>query len=79
MKTINGNAGAENRDLWIGVSDIGTEDEFTYLSDESLVNWVFEGSTGGRAGKTKCSTCFFYKFARICEDDKKMTLFSKYF
>ena len=62
-----GQAGAVARNLWIGVTDIGTEDEFTYLSDESLVNWVCEGSAAGRAGKTKFPTHFFYKFARICE------------
>merc|ERR1712238_47316 len=37
-------------DLWIGVSDVGTEDSFTYLSDGTLVNFVCESSAGGRAG-----------------------------
>ena len=42
-----------NTDLWIGVSDIGDENSFTYLSDGTLVNFVCESSAGGRAGKTK--------------------------
>ena len=41
------------------------------MSDESLVNFVCEGSDDGRAGKTKFPTYFFYiKFARICEVSK---------
>ena len=47
-----GNAEIANRDLWIGVSDIGEEDSFTYLSDETLVNFNCENSFEGRAGKT---------------------------
>ena len=39
--------------FWIGVSDIGEEDSFTYLSDGTLVNFVCESSSAGRAGKTK--------------------------
>ena len=37
--------------LWIGVSDIGDEDTFTYKSDGVLVNFVCESSAAGRAGK----------------------------
>jgi len=36
--------------LWIGVSDLGEENSFTYLSDGTLVNWVCDSSNGGRAG-----------------------------
>merc|ERR1712238_25099 len=43
-KLIGGN------NLWIGVSDVGTEDSFTYLSDGTLVNFVCESSAGGKAG-----------------------------
>ena len=43
---------AETR-LWIGVSDVGEENYFTYLSDGTLVNWVCETSEDGRAG-TAC-------------------------
>jgi hypothetical protein len=39
-----------NTRLWIGVSDVGEENSFTYLSDGTLVNWVCETSQGGRAG-----------------------------
>ena len=42
-----------NTDLWIGVSDIGDEDSFTYVSDGTLVNFVCESSNAGRAGKMK--------------------------
>ena len=37
--------------LWIGVSDVGEENSFTYLSDGTLVNWVCQSSEMGRAGK----------------------------
>jgi len=33
-----------NTKLWIGISDVGTETEFTYLSDGARVNFVCEGS-----------------------------------
>merc|ERR1712238_101640 len=36
--------------LWIGVSDVGDEGSFTYLSDGTLVNFVCESSNGGKAG-----------------------------
>ena len=39
-----------NTRLWIGISDVGTENEFTYLSDGTLVNFVCESSAAGRAG-----------------------------
>jgi len=39
-----------NTRLWIGVSDVGTENEFVYLSDGTLVNFACESSAGGRAG-----------------------------
>ena len=42
-----------NTKFWIGVSDTGKENSFTYLSDGTLVNWVCESSQGGRAGKTQ--------------------------
>ena len=37
----------------MGVSDVGIEGLFTYLSDGTLVNFACEGSFGGRAGKKK--------------------------
>ena len=30
--------------MWIGISDVGTETEFAYLSDGALVNFVCEDS-----------------------------------
>jgi len=33
--------------LWIGISDVGEEASFTYLSDGTLVNWVCESSASG--------------------------------
>ena len=41
-------------ELWIGVSDIGTEDFYTYLSDNKPVDFTCQGTLGGSAaGKTK--------------------------
>ena len=49
---IGGIAALTSTAFWIGVSDIGEEDSFTYLSDETLVNFNCENSFEGRAGKT---------------------------
>jgi hypothetical protein len=48
--TILGQQGGANRNLWIGVSDTVTDLEFTYLSDESLVNFICQGSDKGTTG-----------------------------
>ena len=51
-----GQAGTAKRDLWIGLSDIGTELKFTYLSDLTQPPFICDGSSGGTAGRTKNPT-----------------------
>merc|ERR1711892_415810 len=70
-----GQAGGNKRDLWIGVSDIGTDNEFTYLSDESLVNFVCVGSDDGRAGcwETAPTAACAETHGSICERDGETT------
>ena len=48
--------------FWIGVSDIGTDDSFTYFNDESLVDSFV--------------MVIIYKFARIFEHDISYKLYS---
>merc|ERR1712166_515112 len=44
--SILGNSGGQVRRLWIGVSDVVREDEYTYLSDNSLVTFTCQGTLG---------------------------------